>query len=183
MPAYPIEIPLSKSKLTKLLIASAIFLAAGLWILVAQPETGNPIFNAFIVKNTAGALGIVMGLPGIIFFTRKLADKRPGLIIDSMGVTDNSSSLSLGFIPWSDITSVESKIVQVSVASKQKFVAIKLRNPEVYIDSQTSALKRKAMQVGLKHSDSPVNISANGLNIKYDYLLQLLQDNYRANRY
>jgi len=69
------------------------------------------------------------------------------------------------------------------VSPKQQFVAISLRNPEEYIARETNAFKRKAMSIGLQHSNSPVNISANGLKINYDDLLQLLQDKYRENKH
>src|SRR4051812_17673447 len=75
----PIEIAISKKKLIKLLIFAILFMAGGLWMLTAQPQTGNPVFNNPIIKNGAAVLGVLMGIFGTYYFIKKMNDKRPGL--------------------------------------------------------------------------------------------------------
>ncbi|OUL59974.1 STM3941 family protein [Flavobacterium sp. AJR] len=157
-----IEIAMSKGKLIKLLFFSILFLVASLWILLYQPEVSNPIFNNLIIKNTASVLGSLMGLGGIYFFTKKILDKKPGVIIDNMGIVDNSSGVSIGRIPWSDVMAVAERAVIT-----QKFVTIYLKNPEDYINKETNSIKRKMLKMNFKESGSPVSISANGLKIPF----------------
>lgn len=107
MPAEnKIEIAFSKAKLFKLLVFSILFVAAGSWMLVAKPQSGNGLLNNEIVKMVVGCLGILMGLLGTVFFTKRLLDKNPGLIIDEEGIVENSSAFSFGLIPWADIESI-----------------------------------------------------------------------------
>jgi hypothetical protein len=61
------------------------------------------------------------GLAGIIFFgfvgfylLKKLFNKKPGLIISNSGIVDNSSGISVGFIPWSDIKEIKETMVAKS---------------------------------------------------------------------
>ncbi|MBN9380488.1 MAG: hypothetical protein J0H74_06975 [Chitinophagaceae bacterium] len=74
-----IEIPLSKVKLSKLLVFSVLFLAGGLWVMIANPQTNNPVFSNPMAKAFASYGATIMGLLGIYWFTRKLFD--PGTTI------------------------------------------------------------------------------------------------------
>ncbi|MCV9928778.1 hypothetical protein OIU83_13995 [Flavobacterium sp. LS1R49] len=175
-----IEIAMSKGKLIKFLFFSVLFLIGSLWILLCQPEVNNLILDNFILKNGAAILGILMGLGGIYFFTKKIFDKKPGVVIDSIGIIDNSSGVSIGRIPWSDVMGVIERTVIT-----QKFVTIFLKNPEDYIDKQTNSLKKKMIKMNFKESGSPVSISANGLKIPFielKYIITQKFEEFQANK-
>lgn len=102
-----IEIPLSKGKLVLMFAGSLLFVAAGFWFIKA-PET----FTETIFKPSP-TLIIILGYASIIFFGlcavfifRKLFDTKAGVVIDDKGIHDNSSGVSAGFIPWSDISNI-----------------------------------------------------------------------------
>lgn len=169
MSTQPILIPVSKGKLVKLLIFSIIFLVLGVWIVIARPEVRNAVLNNAVVKYGTAAGSIVMGLAGMIFFTLKMFDKKPGLIIDSKGITDNASGVSAGFIPWEDIRQIYTTQVM-----SEKFVMIGVSNPEKYIDRQTKFLKRKAMTFNYKAYGSPISLTVSALKANHDSLLATL---------
>lgn len=148
-------------------------------MILKQPQTSNFVFNDPILKNLGGFLGAIMGLLGTYFFTKKLFDKRPGVIIDENGITEYAGALSIGFIPWADISDISERSVQASVAAKQRFVTIGLVNPEAYIAKETNAFKRKMMSANAKSFGSPIHISTNGLKIKHEDLLQLMRENFK----
>ncbi|MCS3797534.1 STM3941 family protein [Niastella sp. OAS944] len=164
-----IEIPLSKTKLTKLLFFSILFLAGGAWMIIANPQVSNPIFNNAFVKALAAYGSLIMGVFGIYFFSKKLFDKKPGLIINEQGIYDNSSAFRFGLVPWSDILQVYERTVQ-----KQHFVTIGLVDPEKYISRETNIFKKKLLQVNLKSYGSPIHISTNGLKTNHKDLLNLI---------
>jgi len=62
------------------------------------------------------------------FIGRKLFDNRPGLVIDAVGITDNSNATSMGLIEWVDITKVEKKQIMST-----KFLILHTSNPEKYL--------------------------------------------------
>jgi len=171
-----IEIPLSKAKLAKLLIFSVLFLVAGGWMIIADPQSGNPFFNNPVVKGVAGFGGVIMGVLGIYFTVKKMFDSKPGLVLSEEGVYDNTSAFQFGLIPWSDISGVYERTIQASIASKQRFVTIGLVSPEKYISKETNVLKRKLLEVNAKNYGSPIHISTNGLKIKHDELLKLVKE-------
>ena len=169
-----VEIGLSKSKLIKVLIFSIIFLCAGLWMIITNPQTRNPVFNNPIVKGIASYGSTIMGLWGTYFFSRKLFDNNPGLVIDEKGIYDNTSAFKFGLIPWSDISQIYDGTIQASFASKQQFVTIGIFNPDEYISREKNFLKRKLLLANTNSYGSPIHISTNGLKINHHELLQLL---------
>ncbi|HUR11518.1 MAG TPA: STM3941 family protein [Flavitalea sp.] len=177
-----IEIAVSKSKLTKLLIVSILFLSGGLWMIVSNPDTSNALFNNPFVKALASYGATIMGLIGIYFFSRKLFDNKPGLVIDENGIYENTSIFNFGLIPWSDISHIYGSAVQASIASKQHFITIGLFNPEKYISREKNLLKRKLLSANAGSYGSPIHISANGLKTNSDELLKLLIEEYAKHK-
>ena len=170
-----IEIPLSKTKLTWLLLGSAIFIAIGILLLV-NPSPLDPS------EFCSPALARIIGLSAVAFFglagffiLKKRMDKTPGLILTEEGVFDNSSAVSVGFIPWSDVVEIaETRVLN------QLFINLVVKNPQEYIDKQTSLFKRKALHVNYNSYGTVIGISANSLKIDYPALLDLVNKKYAA---
>jgi len=167
-----IEIPLSKIKLTLMLFGSIAFVAGGIGM-VTYP-------NGFITpyRNYNPVLVFVLGLASIIFFgvclvniAKKLTDNAPGLIINDQGIYDNSSAVSAGLIPWTDILEL-----RIESVVNQKFIIIIVSNPNQYINNQTGALNKMAMGRNYKSFGSPISISANGLKTNFEELYRLLEN-------
>ena len=172
-----IEIPLSKGKLTMLLIGSVIFIVIGLWFLISPPKINNPIFGN-------PTLILVSGIASILFFGfcaffifKKLQDDKAGLIIDETGITDNASGISAGHIPWTDIKEIKTRQVM-----NQKFLMIFVDNPNDYIRRQTNAIIRKAAEINFKNYGSPISISANTLKCNFDDLKNTLNKELNKNK-
>jgi hypothetical protein len=163
--AAPHVIPLSKTKLLFLVIGAVCFVAAGVWLLMnADQFPGkNPTFTKSV------------GVAGILFFGAcaaygliKFFDSVPGLIVDSKGIFDNSSGISAGLIPWSDITGFKIGSIQ-----GQRFLSIEVRNPDKYIQ-RASGLKRLLVSLNARYFGGPIHISSNSLKIPFDNLLRIV---------
>jgi len=155
--------------MTMTFLGSLVFVGLGLWFLINPPKISNPIFGN-------PTLIFIVGLASILFFGfvavtifRKFSDKRPGLVISRQGITDNSSGVSAGLIPWTDI--IEIKVSQVM---NQKFLMFIVSNPQNYLDKVTNPLKRNAMKMNYKTYGSPISISSNALQTNFDDLQRLL---------
>ena len=119
-----IEIPLSKKKMLLTLFGAIIFVGLGLWFLINPPKISNLIFgNPTLIFIVGLASIIFFGLVAITIF-RKFSDKKPGLIINRKGITDNSSGVSAGLIPWTDI-----KEIKISQVMSQKFLMFIVPSP------------------------------------------------------
>jgi hypothetical protein len=172
-----IEIPLSKKKLILMLIGSIGFVAAGLWLVINPPTISNPFFgNPTVIFVTGIASILFFGLCAV-YIARKLPDNKPGLIIDNIGLTDNSSGVSAEQILRSDIENIS--VIEIH---RQKLIMLQVKNPQNYIDKQTSGFKRKMMQMNLNMYGTPLSITSNSLQIKFDELLNILNDHLNANR-
>ncbi|MDE3236368.1 MAG: hypothetical protein KGO81_10475 [Bacteroidota bacterium] len=175
-----IEIKLSKSKLTLSLIGSATFVGLGIWFLLRTPTSNIAPFNSSIFIKVVGIISILFFGIVFIFLIKKLQDKKPGLIITDTGIIDNSSGVSAGIIPWSDISEIKLRKV-----FNQKFLMLLVNNPQDYIDRQTNSLKRSTMGINYRSYGSPIAISTNGLACKFDELKNILENKlteFNANR-
>jgi hypothetical protein len=172
-----IEIPLSKNKLTLMLIGSLVFVTAGLWFVISPPAISNPIIGNPTLILTVGIASILFFGLCAVYLAKKLPDKTPGLIINDKGITDNSGGVSVGLIPWTDI-----KAITIETAANQKFLMVKVKNPDEYINGQKGFIKKKAMQMNYNTYGSPISISANGLKCNFDELYRTLQDKFNINK-
>ena len=120
-----IEIPFSKTKMTLTFLGSVMFVGLGLWFLIKPPKSNHLILgNPTLIFITGLAAVIFFGFVAVTIF-RKFLDKNPGLILSKQGITDNSSGVSVGLIPWTDIQEV--KITQ---EVNQRFIMLIVRNPQ-----------------------------------------------------
>lgn len=164
-----IEIPLSKTKMMLTFFGSLLFVGLGLWFLINPPKSTHWLFGNPAVIFIAGIASVLFfGLVAVTIF-RKFSDKKPGLIINKQGITDNSSGVSAGLIPWTDIQEIT-----ISQVMNQKFLMFIVRNPEFYLDKVTNPLKRNAMKMNYKTYGSPISISANALQTNFDDLRKIL---------
>ena len=167
-----IRIPLSKRKLILALLGSLLLVVGGFWM-VSNPERfQSKVFSNHTFIFLTGMLSITFFGTCGFYISKKLADPRPGLIIDGTGITDNTSGISAGFIPWSDIK--EFKTAQVI---NQKFIMVIVYNPENYIERQTNSAKRNAVTINYKGYGSPVSISANALKCNFSELEGFFKQN------
>ena len=166
-----IEIALSKNKLFLMFLGCIAFVAIGIWFVIKQPVSDLPLLSNPTVVVIVGLASIgLFGLIGVLL-VKKLGDNTPGLIISNKGITDNSSAMSNGFIPWDDI--IEMKEIQIV---NQRFINVVVKNPQDYIDRQKSAFKRKSLQLNFNQYGCVIGITPNGLKCNYKELKELLDN-------
>ena len=74
-----------------------------------------------------GVFGTILFGYATIYSIYNAIAKKELVIIDKGGITDNSTSESIGFIPWNDISDIGIKTVK-----NQKFISLSLNNEEKY---------------------------------------------------
>lgn len=168
-----IEIYSSKKKSMLLLIGSIAFVVLGFWLLLeADNLTGwrarNPIFTRGI-----GIASILFFGLGVFVGVKRLIKSEIALIIDSKGLNVNPKNSLNEYINWSDINGFEEIKIQST-----RIVIIGVKNPEYWLDKETSGFRRKLMQFNISNYNSPFNIAAAGLDISSDKLIETLNNYY-----
>ena len=163
-----IEIPLSKSKITGLIIGSLLFVAAGIFMLAGDKYSSFNFYPSEVIK-TAGSIAVLFFGACAIIGIKKMFDKKMGLVIDSEGITENTSAVSIGFIPWEDIQGIG----EYNVMSN-KMVLIYLHDNKKYI-SRYSSWKKTLVNKNINVCGTPISISANSLQISYHDLKQKIE--------
>ena len=162
-------IELSKGKILLLVIGAGVFVGLGIWMYLLDPAwiESQPRFNEPLLTHGIGIVSVVFfGLCAIVGI-KKLFERRPGLILSAAGLSDNSSGVSAGLIPWDEIEGFD-----VFKIRRQKLLVVKLADPEKYI--QTGGFGRRTLRaMNFKLCGSPFAISANSLKINFDDLVSL----------
>lgn len=168
-----IIISFSKKKTFIWLIGAIAFVGAGCWLLFGNPKFGNALLDNLWFTKTVGAASLVFFGFSAYFFIRNLMANGPGLIINDIGIDDYSSAVAVK-IYWEDIEAIEAMQIQ-----SQPIILVKVSNPQTYID-RAKGFKRKMMAMNNKYYGTPVSISANGLQISFDELLQLISGRFET---
>lgn len=165
----PLEIPLSKKKMLLLLLGSIAFVVAGFWLLLG---TGFNLFSMAL-----GGVAILFFGYCAVYIAHKLPEKEPGLILNEQGLIDHSSAVSVGLIRWSDIVNLS--VIEIH---RQKIILLEVANPEEYIDCESDAMARQAMQMNQDLYGTPLCISANTLQISFDALFTMLLERWQRSQ-
>ena len=162
-------IELSRKKIGLIILGSCAFVAIGAWLFQLD-DAAIRSFGRF--RDPTIVHGV--GLASIAFFglcalagLRKLFDRKPGLVLNSSGIIDNSSAISAGLIPWTEIKGAE-----IFEVSKQKMLIIKVTNPEKYV-ARANWLKQATNKASQSMCGSSISISANSLKISFPELLSI----------
>jgi len=166
-----IEIPTDKRKLKLLLFASLAFVLLGCLILLAPAFVRNASTVDLIIVVSGGVLCIGFFGFGSVFFLKKLGDPTPALVISEYGIVDNSSAISFGFVPWSDVK----EISEVSSVG-QRFVNVVLKDPRLFIDRLPGGWKKGLVKMNYRFFKTVISISPNALKYDFDQLKNLLKE-------
>ncbi|MDR0408000.1 MAG: hypothetical protein LBH45_03685, partial [Campylobacteraceae bacterium] len=87
-----IEIPFSKGKSILCFIVFIVFMANGICVIIISKATDTRILAISVA-------GVLLSAFGAIFFLKLIFNKKMGIIINSFGIIDNTSSMSFRRIP------------------------------------------------------------------------------------
>lgn len=158
-------IELSRAKLVMTIAGALLFVAAGAWLVVAPDD--SDLFRRFPdpwVGHALGVLAFLFGMAGAVFGIRKTFDRKPGLVLSTAGLVDNSSGVAAGFIPWSEITGLS--LFQMH---RQRMLIVHVADPEKYI-ARGNPLRRALNRANTGMAGSPIAISSSALRIPFHEL-------------
>lgn len=160
-----IVIRLNKKKIMLLFIGSIGFVALSCWIW--KKADNQTHYEPLEMKIVAVAGAVFFGIAAIFGFY-KLFDKKPGIVMDAIGIHDNSSTIGSRVIKWNNITGLS--IYQIQ---KTKLLILSVNNAEELMQRE-SKFKRWLMSMNYKKYGTPIVISAVSLNSTFDELVQAI---------
>lgn len=125
-------------------------------------------------------LMIVLGVTVIVFFGfcfiyifKRIIYRRPSLIIDSNGITDNASAVGVGFIAWYEVR----KIILYEYSGK-KTLGIVVYDVDS-IQERLTGLKRaffKSNRIKIFGAEAPINIQQNMCEMKLEDIKNIIEN-------
>lgn len=166
-----VEIPLSRSKLTLIILGAFSFVFFGAIFIIDPDRFVSPFLRSPEIVRIVGVASVLLfGVCGV-FGIRKLFDKKVGLTVDEIGITDNTSASSVGLIKWDNITEIRTGQVMST-----KFLLIFINNPQEILE-KVSGMKRKILGGNMKMYGTPISITATTLKYNFEDLNKLLTEN------
>ena len=155
-----VEVAINKSKSVKRFVLFVILLLL-FTVMAVQPQ----LFvkgNSFGFVRVTGYIGTFVCIILTAFIAQKVFNKKPGLIIDNEGITDNSLGVMFAKVRWSDVTEIK----RLENAGDH-YIAITIKDPEKYIATESHSLKRKMLELNYSTIKTPVNIAASRLKMDF----------------
>jgi hypothetical protein len=163
----------SNKKFLLSIIGSLLFIFLGGWLAINPDKFVSTIFKNLFFIRTAGIVALLFfGFILLTIIKKRLSDKNMGIIINELGIIDNSSFVSVGLIKWEDIISIEKSNVLST-----KFLLIKVKNPEYYINISTG-IKSKLLNGNYKSYGTPISISSNFISCSFSQLEDILSNSF-----
>lgn len=166
------EIYSSKTKSFYLLIGSAAFVALGIKLVLDAEMFAGERGIPFVTRGIGIVSILFFGL-GVFVGIKRLIRSEIALIVDNEGINLNPRKSLTEFVKWADIRGFD----EIKI-NRTRFVIINVKNPQYWIDRETSAFRKKLMQFNIDRFNSPFNIAAAGLDISSDELINTLNSSF-----
>ncbi|MBN3003499.1 hypothetical protein JW897_07085 [Chromobacterium alkanivorans] len=158
-----IRIEFGGGKVLLLIVAGLAFVAVG-YAMWTAPDTEVSLVRRY----GAGGAAMVFFGACCLLGLRQCLQRKPALVFNAQGLSDHSSQIAVGLIPWADIVGWE-----VSAGRGQQFLIIKVRAPGKYL-SRLGPVARLFSHFNFICYGSPIAISSTALQASFDDLLVLL---------
>lgn len=152
-----------KKRLALLMLGSLAFVAVGMWMIISG-SWGEAIIGVICVLLFGAAL---------VFFLSRLLGRRPSLFINEEGIIDDSSYVSAGTITWDEIEDIG-----ITDYSGQRWISIKLRDPQAFLQKQPG-FKRWLMNLNNMLVDAPIHISQEMLSVPLGRFYEMVTDKWK----
>lgn len=150
---------------TLYIIGAGIFVLLGLWILFSGDEIFTSSILNFIIK-IAALVGVIFFGYCTLFYIKRNQENTNLVVVDKNGITDNSTVMSVGFIPWEDIESI-----YINSMLNNKFILVKVKDEGKYINKM-SLWKQKLMLANKKMGYEIIAITLNSTGVQPEKFLQ-----------
>ncbi len=163
-----INIPTSKKKSFFLVLLSIVMVAASyfVWIIAEEQDRSAPI-----IAQIASVAGMLLFTAAGLASIKNIIWPKLSITINETGILDETNITSVGLIKWEDILGFEEHKVHST-----KLLAIKVKNPAVYLEQGGSRIKRQLLKSNQSMYGTPIVISTTILSISYQELCDLLLD-------
>ena len=153
--SHPTEIAVSWAKALFLTAIGIGFVVTGIQMFGRAPEVAAkiPFLNVIAVQVVEILCVAFFGLTTALS-VRRLFRRAPGLVLNARGVTDNTTAVAAGFVPWADIADVRT--------GTMGFLYLVLRDPEAFLQN-IPPVQRAVMRMNGRIGLSPVVLTASTL--------------------
>ncbi|MCC8093895.1 MAG: hypothetical protein LIP05_00115 [Tannerellaceae bacterium] len=157
-------------------IFSAIFGATIIWF-----SRSLPFGSGKLILSLIGIFMIIITCFCIYAYYLLAQEKFAAIYISDEGMIDKSTGNQIGTVLWKDVESIK-VMDDISSNMKQKYLVLKVVNPNEYIDREPNRRKKRSLELRFQYYGSPICFSNRALNCTFDELKSAVFTKYEAYR-
>lgn len=145
----------NRFKVVSKLVACVFLILLGFFNLLYTNSTIEENLYLYMLNNVVFSFCIIFFVYWFYIILVLGFFRKDFIIFDEKGITDNSTEIAFGFVPWSDVD-----IIMVNNLASARFVEVKLKNPNKYI-AKLSEIKQNQVRLNMKmkHEAMCINLS------------------------
>jgi hypothetical protein len=166
----PLKISLRKGKLAGLLLLIlTLLIPVGYWALTVEVSVLAAEGRSSFLVRSIGALLVFSGALLVAVSLPRLISSAPALVLDETGLSDNTTILGNGHIPWSDI-----REFHFGEAEHQRLLFVIVDQPHQYLGNKSGLTRMLARARERRGDPSPFSIPTKHLAISESELSEHL---------
>ncbi len=165
-----------KSKTVLYMVLAILICALCIWAVFLNFRDIHSPYRLLVSNIFIYVLLKIIIMVGVVFFgftsaflMIKLIQNKPIFIVNKLGVTDNGSALSMGFIPWQDISKA-----YIGDVMNSRFIELEIMEEEKYLN-KANMLKRKVLNTNKKMGHQMVCIPMELTGLKPEEVLSQIK--------
>ena len=157
----------------KKIFRSLLFAALGvLMSLLSFAVFFFDFFEADTYMRIIGLFGFIFFIICTILIIKVRFKNKNVLVVNSEGITDKSSAIALGFIPWHDV-----KNMKIRSVNGNKFIEVQIDNEALHLE-RLKQWQRKAIEINREMGQEAVLINLAFTGHKPEDVLNVMQEIY-----
>lgn len=149
-------------KLILLGFGSFLFVVLGVIFAFNQVELGISLFAVII----ASYIGVPFFGLCFLYYVKRIIIRKPSLVVNKDGITDNSSLISIGLMKWSEI-----ERIYLYDYMGQKFIGIIPYDYQSII-SNIHPMKKAVINMNKRMIEAPINIVQNTVSVPLEQIIE-----------
>lgn len=167
------EFKLNRKKVNLSFLGGIVFVYIGFQGITKSEEYVSILWSNPVMIWISGLAAFCFFGIGLINSAPLVFSRKAGLIIDNLGIIDNSSVNALGFIDWNDITKIKKRQIWSETA-----ILIYVKNSASYIKGGKTFYSRYLGKLNRKKYGTPIIIAPSNLLITFDEMENAIMQEY-----
>lgn len=171
-----IKINFSRKKIITILLLSIVLSTLTIAMFLYPEKFTSSLLRSELPLIIGGIIGTLFLFLSVCFLLSKVF-KKTAIVISEKGIYDRTNIISVGFIPWEDITGIRTAEIK-----SNKVLLIDVKNPNKYIKSSKNIIQKTLIKINYQSYKTPISLNAKMLECSFSELERIIIDSFEKKK-